>query len=365
MKPSVWVMKRALRKRRGKATHTYSVQWRDPTTGRTRTETIGADKMLAQIKAEERRRELAAGTYVGIKPITFADFKEEHVRLMEGQRAPATVTETATALRQFDGACHPKNMTVIDYAMIERFRNARQATGISPATVNKSLRTLRAALQAAVERGYLLRNPFAGRWGKLKVMESEPVPTVLSAEHFEKLLGACEEDRWRAFCMLGYYAGLRMGEITSLQWEDVDMGNDVLHVRNKIDHRTKSGKNRTVPIAAPLLAVLTRLRLGRLASDYVIRNANGDPMTNNARACFQRRVVAAGLVDDDGKALYTPHDLRRSAGTNWANVVKSPKIVQELMGHAKLETTMKFYVSAGMDEKRRAIEGAVVKVVGA
>jgi len=45
--------------------------------------------------------------------------------------------------------------------------------------------------------------------------------------------------------------------------------------------------------------------------------------------------------------------------------VKSPKIVQELMGRAALETTMRYYVSAGRDEKQRAVKGAVVKVVAA
>jgi len=364
-KPSVWIMKRALKKRRGKAVYSYGVQWRDPTTGKTKTETVGTDKVLAQVKAEERRRELAAGIYVGIKPITFEDFKAEHVRLMKGQRAAATVTETELALRQFDEACHPQKLTEIDFSMIEQFRAARIADGLSPYTVNKALKGLRAALTAAVERGYLLRNPFAGRWTKLEVTVPEVTPTVLSVDEFAKLLAACHEDRWRAFFMLGYYAGLRLGEISALRWEDVELDSGTVHVRCKPDHRTKSRKNRIVPMAGPLAAVLARLQLGRLASEHVIRNANGGPIRNNARSCFQRRVVAAGLVDGGGKALYTCHDLRRSAGTNWARAGTSPKVLKELMGHASIETTMKYYISTDMSEKRAAVEAVAVKVAGA
>jgi len=50
------------------------------------------------------------------------------------------------------------------------------------------------------------------------------------------------------------------------------------------------------------------------------------------------------------------HDLRRTFGTRLANKGISPKILQELMGHAKLESTMKYYVGTDMDQKKAAVK---------
>jgi len=73
------------------------------------------------------------------------------------------------------------------------------------------------------------------------------------------------------------------------------------------------------------------------------------------RKTANRIVTRAGLIGDDGKPLYSPHDLRRTFGTNLANRGVSPKVIMELMGHSSLDTTMKYYVSASLEEKRKAI----------
>lgn len=70
---------------------------------------------------------------------------------------------------------------------------------------------------------------------------------------------------------------------------------------------------------------------------------------------------AGFVVTKDGKKQnkFSFHDLRRTFGTNLANKGISPKVLQKLMGHASLETTMKYYVNADMDEKRKAVESLV------
>ena len=100
-----------------------------------------------------------------------------------------------------------------------------------------------------MQRGYIRQNPFRGNRKNLFIAEAEPVLSILEAKEFEKLIVACPDDRWRGICTVGYYAGLRLGEIANLAWKDLDFKERLLHVDNKEDHRTKSRTNRVIPMS--------------------------------------------------------------------------------------------------------------------
>lgn len=321
----VWVKRRKLKPKRGvKQGCSYMVQWQDPKTGQVKSESCGKDKALAYRLAAERRDELQTGQYRGINIISYDDFVVEHLGQLKGTQSESSYTEHELVLRQFKKACNPKNLTVIDFQMLEKFRKSRIDAEVSPATINKGLRVLRAAFQKAVKRGYIKANPFEGHRQALWVSEPEPVPNILEPEEFEALLAACQDDRWRAICMIGYYAGLRRAEIVHLEWTDVDFDNEILYVRNKTKagHTTKSKKNRQVPMSSQVVSALQVLQRSIFQSKHVFRNTAGRPMYNNFGSCFERIVRRAGLVENiqvDDKIVENPrfsvHDLRRSCAT--------------------------------------------------
>jgi integrase len=100
----------------------------------------------------------------------------------------------------------------------------------SPATVNKELRHLRAALKKARKWGYLTAAPDFD-------LEREPkrLPTYVSAEHFAAIYQACDQatmptdqaypaaDRWRALLVTGYMTGWRISDMLGLRREDLDL----------------------------------------------------------------------------------------------------------------------------------------------
>jgi integrase len=351
MKTHVWILKR-----KGKKGFCYSIQWIDPRTGRRKTEAVGSDRAYANHKAAERRRELMDGQYRGIQSITYDDFVTEHLEQVSGQLAKGTCTEHELTLRQFRDVCNPKNLSNIDYSMLVRFRKARVDSGVSPATINKGLRTLQSIFERGIKGNYLKVNPFTGNRKALWVREPEPVIKTLEQKDFHALLDACHNAKWRAFCSIGFYAGLRQGEIRNLEWSDIDFERAEIYVRNKEDHNTKSGKNRSVPMSDHIRSVLIVLRPGVFQGSYVFRNMQGPRTNNNVNRDFSVIAVRAGLVDKHGKALFTPHDLRRSCATGLLNNGVPPKTVQKILGHANLSTTMRYYANVKSKDLHRAIE---------
>lgn len=348
----VWVKRRKLKPKRGlKQGCSYMVQWQDPKTGKTKSESCGKDKALAYRLAAERRDELQTGQYRGITVIDYDGFVSEHLEQLKGTLSKGSYIEHERTLRQFKTACHPKNLTVIDYQMIEKFRLTRITDGISAATVNKCLRTLQSALERAVKRSYIKENPFTGNRNELMVKEPKREPGVMEHEDFKRLYDACTNDRWKAIVTIGYYAGLRRGEILALEWGDIDFNKKMLHIRNKDDHATKTRNYREVPMHSEVISGLQVLRYGMMRGNLIFMNVNGRKMINNFDRKYTEISTQAELVDENGNPLFTMQDLRSTCATNLLESGADPKTVQDIMGHSNITTTMKHY--AGVRAKNR------------
>ena len=334
MKANVWIRKRKLKKG-----HSYAVQWQDPRTGQVKTESCGKDKSYANHLAAERRAEIKKGVYHGITTISYDGFMKEHLDRV----SKSSYEEHDYALRKFKEVCNPKDLTVIDYQMLESFVCCRNKESVSPATVNKNLRTLQSVFSKAVKSKYITINPInKDNRQDLFQTESEPVPVVLSQKEFDKVLETCPDDKWKAMCTISYNAGLRRNEIVFLTWDDVDFADGTLTVRNSEDHRTKPRKVRTIPMNQDVIDVLKVRRAGIFKSPYIFRDGQTEWKFSKV---FARIVVKAGYVVTVNKKIknkFSFHDLRRTFGTNLANKGKSAKTVQKLMGHASLKTTMKY-----------------------
>ena len=337
MKANVWVTKR--KTKRG---YSYAIQWEDPRTGRRRTESCGTDKAFARQRAAEQRMMLMEGRQTGIRYISYDNFVSEHLE----QVSSGSYSLHEFILRKFKEICHPKDLKVIDFQMVERFRKVRLDGGIKPATVNKNMRTLQGILQKAVRRGYLRENLFRSNRRDLMMKESEPVFHIVEAKDFQQLLDTCLSAKWWAICLLAYYAGLRRGEIVALERSDIDFANSEIHVNSKTDHATKSRKHRTVCMTTQVRGAMEALAPDMLKRPYIFADKPDDAALNSLTKGFIRLVKRAGFVDKTDKPLFTLHDLRRSCATNLSRAGVDPKTIQDILGHSSFITTMKYYVGA-------------------
>ena len=137
-----------------------------------------------------------------------------------------------------------------------------------------------------------------------------------------------------------YSSGLRVGELTSLDLEDLDLGGGMVRVMGK------GGKERIVPIGSKaieaLRSYLTRrgelMAKGTSASQYLFLNYRGGRLTPRSVArMIKKYLLQGGIVKKT-----TPHTFRHSFATHLLDAGADLRGIQELLGHASLSTTQKY-----------------------
>ena len=188
---------------------------------------------------------------------------------------------------------------------------------------------------------------------------------VFSPEEAWALVRAAASEADGALLLTAAFTGLRMGELLALRWRDVDFAASAVRVRASYyaGYLTtpKSGKVRTVPLApdvASALAQLGRRRDWVGDDDLVFAGAGGDYLDGSAL----RRRYKDALARAELRPLRF-HDLRHTFGTRM--IAKADiRRVQEWMGHADVQTTMRYlhYAPRG-DEAELVAEAFAVNSV--
>jgi len=222
-------------------------------------------------------------------------------------------------------------------AWIGSMRRAKLASS----TIRHQCDRLSAVHQLAVRRGWLAALPCIVTRPRL-VLASEP--DALPEGEYAAVLAAAKGDKQAtAILLLAGDAGLRVAEIWRLARRDVRA--DSIHVRVENEKkRTKSGRGRNVPLTPRLKSALASV--GR-ADGPVVRGAKTES------AITWR---ASGAWRDALGGPATLHRLRHRYGTQLALAGVPLPIIQQLMGHAKIETTMR-YVHAVPEVSRAVLAG--------
>lgn len=168
---------------------------------------------------------------------------------------------------------------------------------------------------------------------------SRSLPDTLSQAQVEELLEAAEgpepaDQRDLAMLELLYSAGLRISELIDLDVDDVDL------VEMSVRCFGKGSRERIVPLGRmACLAVTTWVEQGRPAMSpegpWLFCNARGGRLSRQGgHKIVKRHAVAAGLPD-----TVSPHTLRHSFATHLVEGGADIRVVQELLGHASVNTT--------------------------
>jgi len=307
---------------------------------------IGPSKKVAVLALKDTELKIARGEFLGIyeeKKILFRDFAGEFMAYVETNASAGTAKQYSMMIRAtlvpFFG---DKYLSQITKKNVEDFKTERAKT-VKPKTVNDDFILLKAMFGRAVEWGYASQNPTQGV-KRLKVLPKKP--RFLSREEGTKLLGAVP-DEWKALIATGLYAGLRAGELTNLQWQDVDLKNRTITIQGKDDWQPKNHKVRVIPISSKLLAYL-RKHPRHITSPYVFCYPDGSKYSQLDRK-FIPITRRAELTD------VTPHTLRHTFAS-WL-VMRGADLasVQKLLGHSDIATTM-IYAHLAPDHLKAAVE---------
>ncbi|CAN0457800.1 unnamed protein product [Phaeothamnion confervicola] len=139
--------------------------------------------------------------------------------------------------------------------------------------------------------------------------------------------------RDRTLILLAYRHALRVSELVSLRWEQVDFKQGHLHVR-----RAKNGVDSTHPLRGTELRALKRLEREYERSSYVFVTERGGPMTTSA---VRKLVTRASALADLGFPVH-PHMFRHACGYKLANEGHDTRSIQQYIGHRNIQHTTRY-----------------------
>ena len=303
-----------------------------------------ARKLLAK-KLVELTEAKVAGITVEQTPIAFTEFMKEYRRHIEGKKTPQSIGRDDRSIQHLTKVFGSRQLRQVTTGMVQKYvddrmhEKKRGGKPYRPATVNREIMCLSAIFREAIKRGYADRNPVRG---VKQMAEDNIIVRYLSLDEETALLDACTPNL-KPIVLCALHSGMRRGEILKLKWEDVDL--DQLLIRVKL---TKSKKTRYIPINTKLHEVLKAVpKLDDCP--YVFAN----PETHD-RWCDQNTAWNYTLKRS-GVKNFRFHDLRHTFASRLVQAGESIKSVQELLGHASLQVTLR-YAHLSASDLRRAVE---------
>ena len=322
-------------------------------------------------RLEEVRQEAAVSVVVpgraspaASTSVTFAEAAAEYLRFAEHDRGckPSTVRGYRNAIKvhllPVFGEMKLEDITVQE---IERWRAGMSSVRVERELSNKTKNNLLVLMHAIFRRAMKLyglpANPVANV-DRFRVRSSGDIQ-VFSPEEVWALVRAAKSDTDAAIFLTAAFTGLRRGEVLALRWRDVDFAGSTIRVRasyaaGKLT-TPKSGKVRAVPMAPDVGSALAKLGDRERYTgddDFVFAGEAGPPLDGDALSSRYRDALARA-----GLRPLRFHDLRHTFGTRM--IAKADiRRVQEWMGHADIQTTMKYLHYAPREEDAELVAEA-------
>jgi integrase/recombinase XerD len=207
---------------------------------------------------------------------------------------------------------------------LRRFQLHMAQQQVSPWSINAAIAALRFFFTVTLERPDLVR--------PLRIVnEPRKAPVVLSQEEVARLLEAAPGLKYKAALSVAYGAGLRVSEVANLKVSDIDSERMTLRVE-----QGKGQRDRYVMLSPQLLELLRDWWRASRPQIWLFPGQNPiNPMTPRQ---LNRAVHAAKDLAGIAKRV-SPHTLRHSFATHLLEQGVDIRVIQVLLGHAKLETT--------------------------
>ncbi len=332
-------------KKHGPDKASWYVGWIDPE-GKRRCKSCKAGERGKRTAEKLRRKiegELAAGTYRSQLNTLWEDFRKQLEEKILPGLSPTTRYEVTGALDHFQRIVGPKKISHLSTFHVDQYVAARRGeegklrgSRVSPATINKELRHLKAALGVAREWGHL---PVLPKFRMEKVPKKLAV--YVTPEHFAALYGACDvarvpaglpypaADWWRGLLVTAYMTGWRIGALLALRREDLDLEAGTALTRAEDNKGKRDQKTPLHPIVVEHLRKLPAFEPVVFPWDHARRRLYD---------VFLDIQEAAGVHPGGPRERYGFHDLRRAFATMNADKLTTDQL-QALMQHKSYATT--------------------------
>ncbi|WP_337045245.1 tyrosine-type recombinase/integrase [Emticicia sp. 17c] len=254
----------------------------------------------------------------------------------------------------------------IEEVDVQAFVFQKLESGLSQKTIKDILIVLKMILKFGAKNKWLEYKPFDIQYPTEREKHSIE---VLSRSDQKKIMKYINEHF--TFRNLGVYiclsAGMRIGEVCALTWEDIDTENGIISVKRTIQriytvedgHRktelildTPKTKNsiRDIPMSKDLLRMLKPFKKIVNNSFFVLTNDAKPTEPRTYRSYYKNMMKELGMPE------LKFHGLRHSFATRCIESNCDYKTVSVLLGHSNISTTLNLYVHPNLEQKKKAIE---------
>jgi len=203
---------------------------------------------------------------------------------------------------------------------VRRYQLHLAASGVGVPTINQTVSTLRFFFRVTLKRHEIIEHTHV-------IHEPRKLPVVLSVEEVARLLDAAPGLKYKAALSVAYGAGLRATEVISLKVSDIDSKRMIIRVE-----QGKGGKDRNVMLSPSLLDLLRSWWKAARPRGFLF------PGRDPAQPMTTRQLNRACHAADINKRV-SLHTLRHSFATHLLEQNIDVRVIQVLLGHAKLDTT--------------------------
>jgi len=346
---------------------------------RNRTEALQVCMEWEKAAAQARDRNLTAAqarkvlaemvqhsTGESLTSYTFESWVKEWLVNKTASASPATMLRYKQVTRDFMetiGSRAQAPITSITKGDIIKFRDELRAGGRAVSTVNLNIKkVLSVPFEAARKSGIITVNPIFGvdslkEEGQRKKLRSIKEP--FAAGEVAALVQHAEGE-WKGAIILGATTGLRLGDVVSLKWENID------HKAGFITVETiKTGESLTLPIHADFEKWLSEQTQGigkaPVFPTLIARKINGRAgLSRQFRGIMEKAGIKEKAIEATGDAGRTRfskgfHSLRHSFASVLANKNVSAEVRQRLTGH-KDEETHQGYTTIELKTRKAAVK---------
>lgn len=198
---------------------------------------------------------------------------------------------------------------------------------ISVSTINQTISAFKVLFVYVLKRA----------WDDIEISRPRrefKLPVVLSKEEITNLLNKTLNLKHEAIFILTYSSGLRLSEVCNLKIKDIDSKRMQLRVENG-----KGKKDRYTVLSKKALEILREYFIKYRPVDYLFYGHDKKKAIRGgtARAAFNKNKKKAGIIKD-----VTFHTLRHSFATHLLEQNVNLKVIQKLLGHSSIRTTMTY-----------------------
>lgn len=242
---------------------------------------------------------------------------------------------------------------------------------LAPKTIRNYLSFISDVTKYAIRLGIIANNPCPN-------VILPPLPDdekkIYTEEEAQAFLESLEDapPKYRAFCVLAIYSGLRRGELLGLEWKDLDFDNCILSIHQTLQYTKEKGcylappktkkSARVLHLPSEVFAILRRykaiqaeerLSLGDqwVDGDFLFTTWNGRPMAPNTPYIWLKR-----FCKRTGQRFYGVHTFRHLNASLLINCGTDVLTVSRALGHSQSSTTLNIYAHTFSTAQAKASE---------